>query len=132
MNNKPMPTPGPLVLTSSGMITSQARERNSQVELAVVEIDWDEPFRSEQRAAAQLLVEAYNAIQSAAARLNVHPVELAEALGDGVIAELVGALQEIANWPDGGNRYGQDNIKRFGQGVLAKLPKPADQENGNG
>ncbi|WP_321944378.1 hypothetical protein [Paraburkholderia tropica] len=31
------------------------------------------------------------------------------------------ALKEIADWPDGGNRYGQENIKRFARRVLADL-----------
>jgi len=31
---------------------------------------------------------------------------------------LLDALRQIAAWPDGGNRYGQANIKRFAQDVI--------------
>lgn len=31
---------------------------------------------------------------------------------------LLDALRQIAEWPDGGNRYGQRNIKRFAQDVI--------------
>lgn len=31
---------------------------------------------------------------------------------------LLGALRQISAWPDGGNRYGQANIKRFAQDVI--------------
>lgn len=32
--------------------------------------------------------------------------------------ELLDALRQIAEWPDGGNRYGQDKIKRFAQAAI--------------
>ena len=28
------------------------------------------------------------------------------------------ALEKISNWPDGGNRYGQEKIKRYARDVL--------------
>ena len=31
---------------------------------------------------------------------------------------LLYALRQITEWPDGGNRYGQDNIKRFAQAAI--------------
>lgn len=31
---------------------------------------------------------------------------------------LLDALRQITEWPDGGNRYGQENIKRFAQHVI--------------
>jgi hypothetical protein len=30
------------------------------------------------------------------------------------------ALRQIAEWPDGGNRYGQENIKRFAKAAIAE------------
>ena len=35
------------------------------------------------------------------------------------------ALEKIANWPDGGNRYGQEKIKAFASQVLAALTASA-------
>lgn len=31
---------------------------------------------------------------------------------------LLDALRQIAEWPDGGNRYGQEKIKRFAQHTI--------------
>ena len=31
---------------------------------------------------------------------------------------LLDALRQITEWPDGGNRYGQENIKRFAQAAI--------------
>ena len=31
---------------------------------------------------------------------------------------LLGALRQITEWPDGGNSYGQENIKRFAQAAI--------------
>lgn len=31
---------------------------------------------------------------------------------------LLDALRQITEWPDGGNRYGQENIKRFVQAAI--------------
>ena len=36
-------------------------------------------------------------------------------------AQLLAALSEIADWPDGGNQYGQSNIKRFATETLSRL-----------
>lgn len=36
-------------------------------------------------------------------------------------AELRAALERIADWPDGGNLYGQANIKRFAADTLRRL-----------
>ena len=33
---------------------------------------------------------------------------------------LLDALRQITEWPDGGNRYGQENIKRFAQAAMRK------------
>jgi len=37
------------------------------------------------------------------------------------LAKVESALSEVANWPDGGFRYGQDNIKRFVSSALVSL-----------
>lgn len=34
------------------------------------------------------------------------------------IQRLAAALKEIAEWPNGGNRYGQKNIKEFARATL--------------
>lgn len=34
------------------------------------------------------------------------------------VDELLDALRQIAEWPDGGNRYGQENIKRFARHTI--------------
>jgi hypothetical protein len=49
-------TPGPWVLTDNGLITAEARE--GKVEIAVIELDFDNPFESEQRANAKLIAAA--------------------------------------------------------------------------
>lgn len=36
-------------------------------------------------------------------------------------SELRAALERIADWPDGGNLYGQANIKRFAADTLRRL-----------
>lgn len=46
------------------------------------------------------------------------------------IQTLRNALEEIVNWPDGSNRYGQDNIKRFAKAVLAAVPSPQQADGG--
>ena len=49
-------------------------------------------------------------------------VELSENVagkGD-FIAGLIDALQKISEWPDGGDRYGQDNIINFAKTALAQ------------
>ena len=33
---------------------------------------------------------------------------------------LLDALRQITEWPDGGNRYGQENIKRFALAAIAR------------
>lgn len=47
---------------------------------------------------------------------------------------LLDALRQIAAWPDGGNRYGQANIKRFAKDVIdaaiAAQAKQGEQANG--
>ena len=52
------------------------------------------------------------------------PEAVSAALGRPVVerdpaAELAEAVKEIAEWPNGGNRYGQENIKRFARAALA-------------
>ena len=42
--------------------------------------------------------------------------------------ELLDALRQIAEWPDGGNRYGQENIKRFAK---AAIDEAMEKENSN-
>jgi hypothetical protein len=49
-------TPGPWRLTDDGQITADARD--GKVEIAVIELDFDEPFEREQRANARLMVAA--------------------------------------------------------------------------
>lgn len=41
---------------------------------------------------------------------------------------LADALRQIAEWPDGGNRYGQENIKRFAK---AAIDEAMEKENSN-
>jgi hypothetical protein len=42
---------------------------------------------------------------------------------------LLDALRQIAEWPDGGNRYGQEKIKRFAQHTIDAA---IDQARGKG
>lgn len=41
---------------------------------------------------------------------------------------LVDALERIASWPDGGNQYGQENIKKFASNVLSAYRKGVGYE----
>lgn len=41
---------------------------------------------------------------------------------------LLDALRQITEWPDGGNRYGQENIKRFAQAAIDAVMR---KENSN-
>lgn len=45
--------------------------------------------------------------------------------------DLLSALRQIAEWPDGGNRYGQRNIKRFAQTVIDATIDAALKEEGH-
>ena len=42
---------------------------------------------------------------------------------------LLDALRQIAEWPNGGNRYGQENIKRFAQAALDAALAALSKEN---
>lgn len=41
---------------------------------------------------------------------------------------LLDALRQIAEWPDGGNRYGQGKIKRFAQRAIDALSERLRRE----
>ena len=43
------------------------------------------------------------------------------------VERLAEALRQIAEWPDGGNRYGQENIKRFARYTIAALREWLDE-----
>jgi len=63
------------------------------------------------------------------------PSDKQEAVADNsqIVTRLRRALYQIAHWPDGGNAYGQDKIKRFAAGILdgdppAPLAQSAEQD----
>lgn len=45
------------------------------------------------------------------------------------IEALLDALHQIAEWPDGGNRYGQGNIKRFAQAAIDAAMRKEDSND---
>ena len=55
-------------------------------------------------------------------KIMVELSENVEGKGD-FIAGLIDALQKISEWPDGGDRYGQDNIIKFAKTALAQQGK---------
>lgn len=42
---------------------------------------------------------------------------------------LLDALHQITEWPDGGNRYGQENIKRFAQAAIDAAMRKEDSND---
>ena len=44
---------------------------------------------------------------------------------------LLDALRQIAEWPDGGNRYGQEKIKRFAQAAIDAAMRKEDTHEGS-
>jgi hypothetical protein len=104
--SKPIHTPGPIQYCGCGKcgyIHSQRAGRDVAVAMLAPPCGgsadaedrfWEsESYPVEERNAnARLLAAAYNAFDSAAAKLGVNAVELAERMADGGIAELVEAL----------------------------------------
>jgi hypothetical protein len=111
---KPTPTEGPWHVTNSGRSQGGYKHQIGTHEITVAyswrPLDYDTPRNM---ANARLIVASCNAFQSDADRLRVNPVELAEALQDGGIAELV---RELTAWSD----FGDNDVS----GILARIPKP--------
>lgn len=80
----------------------------------------------EAQANAAFIASSWNAMKSAAQRLKVRPDDLAEALADGGIAEMVEALREAARELDKHNRENGSAIYSQAEegvrAILAKLP----------
>ena len=85
-------TPGPWFFSDqmrTGVVTTTDRENDNMVEIAAVDVVWDEPFASEQIANANLIAEAPALLYACEFLVNVcetaPPVELIKQISDACI-----------------------------------------------
>lgn len=131
---KPLPTPGRLkigdfscdIFSDKGEVIGATMHKMQKGEIWKLSGNIKASI-PEAQANAAFIIASWNAMQSAAKRLSMRPDDLAEALADGGIAEMVEALRNLASIEDNTPDAYECADAFFDAGevakaILAKLP----------
>jgi hypothetical protein len=122
--SKPIHTPGPLGLLYAARSISIVREGFVET-IARCEMESTRPL-DETGANARLLAAAYNAFDSAAKKLGVNAVLLAEAMADGGIFDLIRFADKMQDyWANEKSPHHIDDLKATLRAVLTKVKEGA-------